>query len=132
MVSLSSFCCIPKSNPMIVSHKIDDFTPSELNNTTLVTRLERNLKDVHQLRSKLNSYSCEPQTYSLFERIESLKNGLENLIRSDQEIITALKERKKSAKEYVERAKQQYSEFNKLQQGVEEYMGLTRSRYIHT
>ena len=118
---------------MIVSHKIDDFTPSELKNNTLVTRLERNLKDVHQLRSKLNSYSCEPQTYSLFERIESLKIGLETLIRTDQEIITALKERKKSAKEkeYVERVKQQYSEFNKLQQAVEEYMGLTRNRYIH-
>ena len=131
-MSLSSFCCILKSNPMIVSHKIDDFTSSELNNNTLVTRLERNLKDVHQLRSKLNSYSCEPQTYSLFERIESLKNGLENLIRTDQEIITALKERKKAAQEFVERVKQQYSEFNKLQQGVEEYMGLTRSRYIHS
>ena len=116
---------------MIVSHKIDDFTPSELNKNTLVTRLERNLKDVHQLRNKLNSYSCEPQTYSLFERIEALKIGLENLIRTDQEIITALKERKKSAKEYVERVKQLYSEFNKLQQGVEEYMGLTHSRHIH-
>ncbi len=117
---------------MIVSHKIDDFTPSELKNNTLVTRLERNLKDVHQLRSKLNSYSCEPQTYNRFERIESLKNGLENLIRTDQEIITALKERKKAAQEFVERVKQQYSEFNKLQQAVEEYIGLTRSRYIHS
>ncbi len=116
---------------MNVSHKIDDFTPSELKNNTLVTRLERNLKDVHQLRSKLNSYCCEPQTYSLFERIESLKNGLETLIRTDQEIISALKERKKSAKEFVERVKHQYSEFNKLQQGVEEYLGLTRNRYIH-
>lgn len=116
---------------MKVSYKIDGLTPFELKNNTLVTHLERNLKDVHQLRSKLNSYSCEPQTYSLFERIESLKTGLETLIRADQEIITALKERKKSAKEYVERVKQQYSEFNKLQQGVEEYLGLTSNRYIH-
>lgn len=129
-MNLNSFCCIPKPNPMKVSHKIDDFTPFELKNNTLVTHLERNLKDVHQLRSKLNSYSCEPQTYGLFERIESLKIGLETLIRKDQEIITALKERKKSAKEYIDSVKQQYSEFNKLQQGVEEYMGLTSNRYI--
>jgi len=115
---------------MKVSHKINDLPPFELNKNTLVTRLERNLKDVHQLRSKLNSYSCEPQTYSLFERIESLKIGLETLSRTDQEIIAALKERKKSVKEYVEKVKQQYSEFNKLQQGVEEYMGLTNNRYI--
>ena len=115
---------------MKVSHKIDDFNPYEIKNNTLVTRLERNLKDVHQLRSKLNSYSCEPQTYSLFERIESLKIGLETLSRTDQEIIAALKEQKKSAKEYVEIVKQLYSEFNKLRQGVEEYMGLTSNRYI--
>lgn len=112
---------------MKVSHIIDDSGPFELKNNSLVTRLERNLKDVHQLRSKLNCYSCEPQTYSLFERIEFLKNGLEALSRTDQEIIAALKERKKSAKEYVERVKQQYAEFNKLQQGVEEYMGLSRN-----
>ena len=115
---------------MKVSQKINDFTPIEVKSNALVTHLERNLKDVHQLRTKLNSYSCEPQTYSLFERIESLKIGLETLGRKDQEIIVALKERKKSAKEYVERVKQQYSEFNKLQQGVEEYMGLTSNRYI--
>lgn len=116
---------------MKVSQNYDDLTSPKLKNSTLVIRLERNLKDVHQLRSKLNSYNCEPQTYSLFERIEALKNGLETLSRNDQEIISALKEHKKSAKDFVERVKQQYSEFNKLQQGVEEYMGLTSSRYIH-
>ena len=116
---------------MKLSQKIDDFNPYELKSNALVTHLERNLKDVHQLRTKLNSYSCEPQTYSLFERIESLKIGLETLGRKDQEIIAALKERKKSAKEYVEKVKQHYSEFNKLQQGVEEYMGLTHYRRIH-
>ena len=97
---------------------------------SLVVRLERNLKDINQLRGKLNSYCCEPQTYSLFERIESLKIGLETLSRKDQEIITALKEQEKSAKDYVEKVKQLYSEFNKLRQGVEEYMGLTSNRYI--
>lgn len=116
---------------MKVSQNYDDFTSSELKSNSLVIHLERNLKDVHQLRSKLNSYCCEPQTYSLFERIESLKSGLETLSRKDQEIISALKERKKTAKEYVERVKQHYSEFNKLQQGVEEYLGLTSNRYIH-
>lgn len=116
---------------MKVSQNYDDFSSSELKSNSLMIHLERNLKDVHQLRSKLNSYSCEPQTYSLFERIESLKSGLETLSRNDQEIISALKERKKSAKDFVERVKQQYSEFNKLQQGVEEYMGLTSNRYIH-
>ena len=96
----------------------------------LVVRLERNLKDVNLLKTKLSSYNCEPQTYSLFERIEALRSGLESLSRNDQEIITALKERKKSAKECLEKVNQHYSEFQRLQQGVTEYLGLTQNRYM--
>ena len=104
--------------------------PQAYKSNALVVRLERNLKDINQLRSKLNSSCCEPQTHSLFERIESLKIELEALSRKDQEIIAVLKEQKKSTRDYVEKVKQLYSEFNKLRQGVEEYMGLTSNRYI--
>ena len=97
----------------------------------LVVHLERNLKDANQLKKKLSSYHCEPQTYSLFERIESLRSGLESFSATNEDIINAIRAHKKSAKEYVENVKQQYSEFNRLQEAVEEYMGLTRSMYIH-
>lgn len=96
-------------------------------NNAWVVRLERNQKNVTQLRTKLNSYYCEPQTYSLYERIESLKKGLESLNNANKEIIASIKDHKKSAQEYVERIKQQFSEYYRLQKGVEEYMGLTRN-----
>lgn len=99
----------------------------EVEKSALVIRLERNQNDLLQLKSKLNSYICEPRTYSLFERIEALKNGLENLSNSNTQIIGSLKNRKKSVETYVESAKEHLSKFNKLQQGVEEYVASARN-----
>jgi len=73
--------------------EIDRINRSGTKRNALVVLLERNLKDVDLLKTKLNSYNCEPQTYGLYERIESLRSGLEALSRNDQEIITLLKER---------------------------------------
>ena len=103
-------------------HIKSSFTPTNIGNKISVTYLERNLKDVQQLGCKLNSYLCEPQTYGMFERIESLKNDLETLKRSEQEIISELKGLKKPTKAYDEIIKQQYSEFKSLQQGINEYV----------
>lgn len=97
----------------------------------LVIQLERSLMDVDQLSSKLNSYSCEPQTYNHFERRETLKNGLESFRKTNKEIIDSLKGHKESVKGYVEKVKEQYANFNELRQGVEEYLGLVQSRYAH-
>jgi len=95
--------------------------------SNLVLRLERNQREVRQLRNKLSSYVCEPRTYNLFERIETLKTGLDRLSNSNLEIIQALKERKKSVEDYVENVKQQFSEFHELQQGVHDYVQGVRS-----
>jgi hypothetical protein len=106
-------------------------TSLEPNENMLVIQLERNLMDVDQLRNKLNSYSCEPQTYSHFERIESLKNGLESFKKTNKDIINSLRGHKESVKGYMEKVKEQYANFNELRQGVEEYLGLVQSRYAH-
>lgn len=94
----------------------------EAEKSALVIRLERNQKDLQQLQSKLNSYTCEPRTQSLFERIEILRKGLETLSTTNSEIITSLKGSKLVVQGYMERAKKQLSEFKQLQQSVEEYM----------
>lgn len=99
----------------------------EVEKSALVIRLERNQKDLRQLKNKLNSYICEPRTYSLFERIESLKSGLETLNNSNTQIIRSLKSRKKSVETYVDSAREQLSQFNKLQQSVEDYVASARS-----
>lgn len=102
-----------------------EHSPSSVRETeknALVLRLELNQKDVKRLRGQLSSYRCEPTTYSLFERIELLRNDLDNLSRTNTEIIASLKEKKKKVDYYVERAKQQFSEFNNLYSGIEEYI----------
>lgn len=93
----------------------------------LVLKLERSQQDVGQLRNKLNSYICEPKTYSLFERMEALKNGLDTLSNTNKEIILSVRERKKHTVDFVDRVRQQFIAFNELQRGVEEYMQGLRS-----
>src|SRR5680860_1412455 len=85
-----------------------EHSPSSVRETeknALVLRLELNQKDVKRLRGQLSSYRCEPTTYSLFERIELLRSDLDNLSRTNTEIIASLKEKKKKVDYYVERAK---------------------------
>lgn len=93
----------------------------ETTKNALLLRLERNQKDLMQLRNKLSSYRCEPRTYSLFERIETLRNAMDNLSSTNSEIISALKEHKRTVGEYVDQAKNQLSEFKRLNAGVEDY-----------
>lgn len=98
-------------------------TPTrESDKNALVLRLERNEKDLIQLRTTLNSYRCEPRTFSFFERIETLKSGMDSLSKTNKEIISALREHKKTVDDYVERSKQQFLEFQRLHDGVEEYL----------
>jgi len=97
------------------------FKSKENDKNTLLLRLERNQKDLLQLRAKLSSYLCEPKTYSLFERIEALRSSMDNLSNTNNEIIHALKEHKKTVGDYVDRAKNQLSEFKRLNAGVEDY-----------
>ncbi|RKN81215.1 hypothetical protein [Ulvibacterium marinum] len=98
-----------------------------LEKNTLVLKLERSQQDVGQLRNKLNSYICEPKTYSLFERMEALKNGLDTLSNTNREIILSVRQRKKHTVDFVDRVRQQFIAFNELQRGVEEYMQGLRS-----
>lgn len=97
----------------------------------LIHRLERNLQDVGQLRNYLNSYSCEPQTYTDFKRIESLRNRLDTLAKVNRAIILSIKEDKHPTKRYYEKVQEQYSEFNVLKRGVEAYMEEARTKYVH-
>lgn len=97
------------------------------NRSSLVTKLERNEKDVRQLRSKLNSYVCEPCTYSLFERIEMLKNGLDSLSAANREIIASIKGHRKTVDDCVEKVKQQFLKFKALRKDVDDYMNVARN-----
>jgi chromosome segregation ATPase len=94
----------------------------EAEKNALTLKLERHQNDLSQLRRKLNSYICEPTTYSLFERMESLKHALEKLRRDNAEIIAGVKGHKRNMEDYIGRIKQQFIQFNQLQQGIDDYI----------
>ncbi|SIS70890.1 hypothetical protein SAMN05421766_103524 [Zobellia uliginosa] len=93
----------------------------------IVVRLERNQKDLIQLRTKLNSYRCEPKTYSLYESIENLRSKMDSLSHTNREIISSLKDTRKAVNAHLERAKRQLAEFRRLNEGVDEYLNICSS-----
>ncbi|MDE3740536.1 hypothetical protein [Maribacter polysaccharolyticus] len=105
-----------------------DLEPKE---NVLVHQMERNLNDVNRLRKNLDSYICEPQTYGEFDRIESLRMGLETYSQISRKMIRSLKEHKETAQGCIGKFQDQYAKFRALRQGVKEYMGLAKAKYIH-
>lgn len=103
----------------------------ETDSNALVVRLERNQRDLMQMRSKLRSYRCEPRTYNLFERIEALRNAMERCSRENKNVIRALKEGRKGIGEYVDQAKRQLTEFRKLHSNVDEYLSNCTEGELH-
>lgn len=106
-------------------------TGLEPNANALIHRLERNLQDVGQLRNYLNSYSCEPQTYTDFKRIESLRNRLDTLSKVNRSIISSIRENQQPVHSYYKKVQEQFLEFNALKRGVEAYMEVARTKYVH-
>lgn len=94
----------------------------ETDSNSCILRLERNNQDLFQLRNKLNSYLCEPKTYTLFERVEALRIRLENLMRTNWEIRVSIRKHNHMVTNQVQQVKQQLSEFRELEQSVSEYM----------
>lgn len=94
----------------------------ETDSNALVVRLERNQRDLMQMRNKLRSYRCEPKTYNLFERIEALKSAMERCNKENRDVIQALKEGRTGIGEYIDQAKRQISEFRKLHSSVDDYL----------
>ena len=110
------------SAPMTTTAQHAASRVEENDKNAIVVRLQRNQKDLVQLRTKLNSYRCEPKTYSLYERIESLRSKMDSLSHSNSEIISSLKGKRKTVSNQIDRAKRHLTEFRRLNEGVEEYL----------
>ncbi len=91
-----------------------------------VVQLEKNGRDLIQLGKKLSSYLCEPRTYNLFERSQFLRSRLDQLLATNRQILKMLREPKKSWQEVKDITKRQISDFRELQQGIDEYIQLSR------
>jgi len=100
---------------------------SSLNTRNYIVRLERYTKDLEQLNSQLNSYTCEPKTKDLFERKNVLKNQLERLRKTNQEIIFSIREKKELMENQLERIKAQFDAFGNLQSELQDYYSIAHS-----
>ncbi|MGI9552769.1 MAG: hypothetical protein ACR2MT_16310 [Aurantibacter sp.] len=97
--------------------------------TNELLRLQRTNKDIAQLSSKLNSYTCEPCTYSLYEQVQSLKQRMENLRESNNEIISSVKQHKQTFDDITDVVKKQLRDFNDLRKGVFDYTRMVKSHH---
>ncbi len=91
------------------------------NSGICIVLLERNNKDLLQLKNQLSSYTCEPKTYCLYEQFSGLKERLDRLRNVNMDIIASLKRGKKMLDNQMEAISIQFNEFNDLQSGVIAY-----------
>lgn len=101
-------------------------TPKSTDSNTVVLRLERINKNVVSLRTKLNSYMCEPKTLSLYQRLESLKQLLEDMRASNLELIKNFQNKALLADQGKASVKQQFESYKNLELKVLEYIGMAK------
>ena len=85
-------------------------------------RLERNNNTVRSFAKKLNSYTCEPNNSSCFEKFYNLKRNFQ-LFNAHQNRISALiKEKTTHYKRLDEEVKMQLKRFKQLEADIASYL----------
>ncbi|MEN8788699.1 MAG: hypothetical protein ABF293_06250 [Flavobacteriaceae bacterium] len=101
-------------------------SPRSTNSNNIIHRLERINKNLLSLRTKLNSYICEPKTLSLYQKMESLKSHLDDMHGNNTELISNLRSRSLLLKEGKVMVKQQFEAYKNLEVKVMEYIGMAK------
>jgi len=112
-----------------LSHKSKDRIGGNLSKTNELLRLQRTNNGLAQLSNKLNSYTCEPCTRSLYEQVQSLKERMENLKKSNNEIIYSVKQHKQTFDDIADVVRRQIRDFNELRKGVFDYTRMVQSHH---
>lgn len=120
----------PKSKRMkTLSPESRNSIGNNLSKTSELLRLQRTNNGLVQLSNKLNSYTCEPCTHSLYEQLQSLKVRMENLKKSNNEILYSVKQHRQTFDNITDVVKQQISDFNELRKGVFDYTRMVKSHH---
>lgn len=120
----------PKLKPMkTLSHESRNRAGGNLAKTNELLRLQRTNEDIAQLSNKLNSYTCEPCTYSLFEQAQALKERMANLLTANNEIISSVKQHRQTFDDIADVARQQVRDFNELSKSVLDYARTVQSHH---
>jgi hypothetical protein len=100
--------------------------PRPVNSNSIIHRLERINKNLLSLRTKLNSYICEPKTLSLYQKMEALKKHLDDMHGNNIELISNLQSRSMLLKEGKVMVKQQFEAYKNIEIKVMEYIGMAK------
>lgn len=74
----------------------------------------------------LNSYTCEPKTYKLYERLQMLRNRIRLTLSNNQDYIDLLKQQDRLMELQVEAFKKRLQEFQDLEHAILDYIGRAR------
>ncbi|MCL6265890.1 hypothetical protein [Flagellimonas myxillae] len=88
----------------------------------LLVRFERNNKMVQRLSKKINSYTCEPNNLSCFEKLYELRQSFKAYANQQNKIMQLLKQKKVEAKNLKADIKRHLEYFKKLEQEIAAYL----------
>ncbi len=94
--------------------------------SSIIQSLERLNKNLLSLKTKLNSYICEPKTIGLYQKMESLKKHLDDMHGNNTELISNLRSRSMLLKEGKVLVQQQFEAYKNLELKVMEYIGMAK------
>ena len=89
-------------------------------------RLERINHNLLALRNKLSSYMCEPKTLVLYQKLDSIKFQLEDLLKRNQELLNTHNKNAMRQEEYSKIEQQQFKTYKELELKVLEYIGMAK------
>lgn len=95
----------------------------------LLVRLERNNKVIQRLSRKLNSYTCEPNNPSCFEKMYEIKNSFKNFAKHQAHIVELLKTKKDGAPELDRKIELHLERFKQLEKDIAGYLLETQQHY---
>ncbi|WP_291869547.1 hypothetical protein [Maribacter sp.] len=111
---------------MLVENRPQGNKKSQHEITDALMRLERSYKNILELKTRLNSYSCEPRTYNLFEQLEDLKLSIELIAISHIKLMTALKSPAHFVEVQLQQVKEQIKDALILENRVSDYICLAK------
>ncbi|WP_298475622.1 hypothetical protein [uncultured Maribacter sp.] len=111
---------------MLLEQKTQEIDKNTLQIENAVVRIDRSYKNILQLKNKLNSYSYEPRTYSLYQQLEELKLKLELISVSHLKLMNTLKKPVHFIESQIQLVKENLEAVHVIEQDVSDYISLAK------
>ncbi|TXN35671.1 hypothetical protein FVB32_13920 [Flagellimonas hymeniacidonis] len=88
----------------------------------LLIRMQRNNNIIQRLSKKLNSYTCEPNNHSCFEKLYELKHSFKVFASQQNQIMQLVKQKKGIAKNLQKDIQLHLDRFKQLERDMAAYL----------